>query len=152
MPRTTPAASAQKALQKTKVLTKALVNTAAYLDISKNKLARILGVSEATVTRLYTGAYKLSPDKKEWDFAVLLIRLFRSLDSIVGGSANDARKWLNSENTTLAGGMKPIDLIDTTEGVVRVVTYLDSCHSASNSSDIACRPWQMIEANREEPQ
>ena len=128
MPRATPAASAQKALDKTKVLTKAVVNTATYLGIPKNKLARILGVSGASVTRLYTDAYLLSPDKKEWDFAVLLVRLFRSLDSIVGGSANDARKWLNGENTALAG-KKPADLIETTEGIVRVVTYLDACRA-----------------------
>jgi len=128
MPRTTPNASEQKALDKTKVLTKAIVNTATYLDIPKNKLAHILGVSGATVTRLYTDAYLLSPDKKEWDFAVLLVRLFRSLDSIVGGSANDARKWLNGENAALAG-KKPADLIDTTEGIVRVVTYLDACRA-----------------------
>jgi len=128
MPRTTPAASAQKALDKTKVLTKAVINTATYLDIPKNKLARILGVSGSTVTRFYTDAYLLSPDKKEWDFAVLLVRLFRSLDSIVGGSANDARKWLNGENMALAG-KKPADLIDTTEGIVRVVIYLDACRA-----------------------
>ena len=128
MPRTAPAAAAQKALDKAKVLTKAVVSTATYLDIPKNKLARILGVSGATVTRLYTDAYRLSPDKKEWDFAVLLVRLFRSLDSIVGGSANDARNWLNSENMALAG-KKPADLIETTEGIVRVVTYLDSCRA-----------------------
>jgi putative toxin-antitoxin system antitoxin component (TIGR02293 family) len=128
MPRTAPAASAQKALDKTKVLTRAVLNTASYLDIPKNKLARILGVSGATVTRLYTDAYRLSPDKKEWDFAVLLVRLFRSLDSIVGGSADDARNWLNSENLALAG-KKPADLIDTTEGIVRVVTYLDACRA-----------------------
>jgi uncharacterized protein (DUF2384 family) len=128
MPRTTAAASARKALDRSKVLTKAVVNTATYLEIPKNKLAQILGVSGATVTRLFADAYLLSPDKKEWDFAVLLLRLFRSLDSIVGGSANDARKWLNSENTALAG-KKPADLINTTEGIVRVVTYLDACRA-----------------------
>jgi putative toxin-antitoxin system antitoxin component (TIGR02293 family) len=128
MPHTTAAASAQRALEKTKVLTKAVINTASYLDIPKNKLAHILGVSGATVTRLYTDAYRLSPNKKEWDFAVLLVRLFRSLDSIVGGSAQDARAWLNSENTALAG-KKPADLIATTEGIVRVVTYLDACRA-----------------------
>lgn len=123
-----PTASAQAALSKAQVLTKALINTAACLDIPKNKLAQILGVSGATVTRLYTDAYRLSPDKKEWDFAVLLVRLFRSLDSIVGGSMDDARKWLSSENAAL-GGKKPADLIDTTEGIVRVVTYLDACRA-----------------------
>jgi uncharacterized protein (DUF2384 family) len=119
-------APSQKAANKPRVLTKAVVNTAAYLDLSKVKLARILGVSAATVTRLYADTYQLSPNKKEWDFAVLLIRLFRSLDSLVGGAANDAKKWLGSENKALAG-KKPAELIETTEGLVRVVTYLDAC-------------------------
>jgi uncharacterized protein (DUF2384 family) len=125
MPRPAPLQSAKN---KQQVLTKAVVNTATYLDLPKNKLAHILGVSSATVTRLYTDAYQLSPDKKEWDFAVLLVRLYRSLDSIVGGAADDARKWLSSENKAFAG-KKPAELIESTEGLVRVVTYLDACRA-----------------------
>jgi uncharacterized protein (DUF2384 family) len=117
-----------QAISKPQVLSKAVVNTAIYLDLPKVKLAHILGVSSATVTRLYTDQYQLSPDKKEWDFAVLLVRLFRSLDSIVGGAADDARKWLASENIAFAG-KKPIELIESTEGLVRVVTYLDACRA-----------------------
>lgn len=122
MPHTAPA---QQTMTKPQVLTKALVNTANYLDLPKVKLAHILGVSAATVTRLYANSYQLSPTKKEWDFAVLLIRLFRSLDSIVGGAADDAKKWLASENKAFAG-KKPSELIESTEGLVRVVTYLDA--------------------------
>ena len=122
MPHTAPA---QNAMSKPLVLTKALVNTATYLDLTKVKLAHILGVSAATVTRLYANSYQLSPTKKEWDFAVLLVRLFRSLDSIVGGAADDAKKWLASENKAFAG-KKPSELIESTEGLVRVVTYLDA--------------------------
>src|SRR5450631_1181053 len=122
MPRTSPA---QKSVTKPQVLTKAVVNTATYLELPKVKLARILGVSAATVTRLYANNYLLSPAKKEWDFAVLLVRLFRSLDSIVGGAADDAKKWLASENKAFAG-KKPLELIESTEGLVRVVTYLDA--------------------------
>lgn len=118
----------QKAISKSQVLSTAVVNTAIYLDLPKIKLAHVLGVSPATVTRLYADSYRLSPEKKEWDFAVLLVRLFRSLDSVVGGSADDARKWLASENSAFAG-RKPIDLIDSTEGLVRVVTYLDACRA-----------------------
>ncbi len=125
MPRTAPAQLAQS---KQQVLTKAVVNTANYLDLPKGKLAHILGVSSATVTRLYVSSYQLSPDKKEWDFAVLLVRLFRSLDSIVGGAANDAKKWLDSENKAFAG-KKPVELIESTEGLVRVVNYLDACRA-----------------------
>ena len=122
MPHTSPA---QKTMTKPQVLTKAVINTATYLDFPKVKLAHILGVSAATVTRLYANNYQLSPGKKEWDFAVLLVRLFRSLDSIVGGAADDAKKWLASENKAFAG-KKPAELIESTEGLVRVVTYLDA--------------------------
>jgi len=122
MPRTSPEQLTQN---KPLVLSKAVVNTATYLDLPKVKLAHILGVSSATVTRLYTNSYQLSPSKKEWDFAVLLVRLFRSLDSIVGGAADDAKKWLGSENKAFAG-KKPSELIESTEGLVRVVTYLDA--------------------------
>lgn len=125
MPRTE---TAQLSMNKPQVLTKAIVNTATYLDLPKVKLAHILGVSAATVTRLYANTYQLSPSKKEWDFAVLLVRLFRSLDSIVGGAADDARKWLASENRAFAG-KKPVELIESTEGLVRVVTYLDACRA-----------------------
>lgn len=119
---------AQLTINKPLVLTKAVVNTANYLDLPKVKLAHVLGVSAATVSRLYSGRYQLSPTKKEWDFAVLLVRLFRSLDSIVGGAADDARKWLNSDNKAFAGE-KPLELIESTEGIVRVVTYLDACRA-----------------------
>ena len=125
MARTEPV---QQVVNKPLVLSKAVVNTATYLDLPKSKLAHILGVSAATVTRLYANTYQLSPAKKEWDFAVLLVRLFRSLDSIVGGAANDAKKWLASENKAFAG-KKPADLIESTEGLVRVVTYLDACRA-----------------------
>ena len=73
------------------VLSKAVINAASYLDLPMGKLSRILGVSPATISRLYTAHYWLTPEKKEWDFAVLLIRLFRSLDAIVGGATEDAR-------------------------------------------------------------
>ena len=114
-------------INKAKVLSKAVVNTASYLDIPKNKLGHILGLSPSSVTRLYTQNYQLAQSKKEWDFAVLFVRLFRSLDSMVG-NPDDAQKWLKSANKAFAG-QKPADLIETTEGLVRVVSYLDACRA-----------------------
>ena len=109
-----------------KVLSKAVVNTAEKLKFTKNKLSRVLGISPATVTRLYAHSYELSPDRKEWDFGVLLVRLFRSLDALVGGSREDALAWMNSKNKGLAD-QKPADLIEKTEGLVSVIHYLDTC-------------------------
>lgn len=105
------------------VLTKAVARAAEQLGITKALLAVILGVSPPTVTRLYSGAYRLDQRRKEWEFALLLVRVFRSLDSIVGDQ-QAARRWLNNENRALNG--KPIDLIRRTDGLVRVVQYLDA--------------------------
>jgi len=107
------------------VLSKALLRTAVYLGITNARLGRVLGLSPATISRLHGGTYFLSGSRKEWELAVLLVRLFRSLDSITGGSKETARTWLNSENEAFAG-RKPVELIETAEGLVRVVAYLDA--------------------------
>ena len=105
------------------VLSKAVARAAERLDVSKSLLAKVLGVSPPTITRLYSGNYLLDQGRKEWDFALLFVRVFRSLDSIVGDEAT-ARKWLSSENRGL--NARPIELIRNTEGLVRVVQYLDA--------------------------
>jgi len=105
------------------VLTQAVARAAERLNLSRALLAKVLGVSAATVTRLYSGDYRLDERRKEWELALLFVRVFRSLDSIVGDEET-ARQWLQSENRGLRG--RPIDLIAQTEGLVRVVHYLDA--------------------------
>ncbi len=105
------------------VLSKAVASAAERLDVSKSLLAKVLGVSPSTITRLYNGTYLLDQNRKEWDFALLFVRVFRSLDSIVGDESV-ARKWLGSDNRCLNG--KPVEMISSTEGLVRVVQYLDA--------------------------
>jgi len=117
--------SAPQSVTKGAVLSKAVVNAAVFLGLSQARLAAILGLSRATVSRLCAGTYQLSQGKKEWEFAVLLVRLFRSLDAIVGGIAEDVRRWMNSDNHALAN-RKPVELISSAEGLVRVVYYLDA--------------------------
>jgi hypothetical protein len=106
------------------VMSQALLRAADLLDISQATMAKILGISPATASRLYNGAYLLSRAReKEWDFAVLFVRIFRSLDAIVGHGDN-ARRWLRAHNTAL--NSRPIDLLTKTEGIVRVLVYLDA--------------------------
>lgn len=108
------------------VLSKAVARAAERLEMSRALLARVLGVSPPTVTRLYSGEYLLDQRRKEWEFALLFIRAFRSLDSIVGDETT-ARAWLRGENRGLNG--RPIELMQSTEGLVRVVQYLDASRS-----------------------
>lgn len=107
-----------------KVLAKATMRAAHLLELTQAELAPILGVSRATVSRIAAGSYALTPEQKTWELAALFVRLFRSLDALVGSNESQARTWLNSENTAL--GAVPRRLLATAEGLVRVVQYLDA--------------------------
>lgn len=120
--RTAPAAP--EAPAPARVLGKAVVRAAALLELTQKELAGILGVSEATVSRLRVDKYLLSPSRaKEWELARLFVRLFRSLDALWGHD-HVARTWLASPN--LALGTRPRDLLTSVEGLVRVGAYLDA--------------------------
>jgi len=106
------------------VVTKAVLRAAERLGVSNRLLASVLGCSEATVSRMGSGAYQLSPGDKPFELAILFLRLFRSLDAIVGGDAGAARAWLRSENLVL--NAPPVRLIATVAGLVTVVGYLDA--------------------------
>jgi len=123
LPTTMPANLGAVAPAAADVLSKAVVRAAERLAVSRSVLAKVLGLSAASVSRLHSGHYRLDPGRKEWEFALLFVRAFRSLDSIVSDEPT-ARRWLQSENRALNG--RPLDLICTTEGLVRVVQYLDA--------------------------
>jgi hypothetical protein len=106
------------------VTAKAALRAAGRLGISNKVLGRIIGVSEATVSRMGSGAYTLSPEDKPFELAVLFIRLFRSLDAMVGGDEAAAAAWLKSENLALGGA--PLPLIQSVSGLVHVLAYLDA--------------------------
>jgi hypothetical protein len=71
-----------------------------------------------------TGEYSLRPTGKDYELAVLFVRLFRSLDAIVGGDAGVAREWLRNTNIPL--GAAPLEHIQTIRGLTDVVGYLDA--------------------------
>ena len=106
------------------ILTKALLRAAALLELSSASLARVLGVSEASVSRLVSGARSVDPSSKEGELALLLVRVYRSLDALVGTDAAQRKAWLRSPNRALNG--RPSDLIQRADGLVAVVNYLDA--------------------------
>ena len=106
------------------VATKAALRAAGLLGLSNRVLARIIGVSEASVSRMGSGAYTLTPGDKPFELALLFVRLFRSLDAIVGGEHAVAQAWLRNQNTAL--GDAPLALIQSVQGLVHVVAYLDA--------------------------
>lgn len=106
------------------VVTKAALRAASRLGLSSRVLSRILGLSEASVSRMSAGRYTLDPSDKPFELAVLFVRLFRALDALSGGDEPVARAWLENENAAL--GDRPLTLIQTVPGLVHVVGYLDA--------------------------
>jgi DNA-binding XRE family transcriptional regulator len=105
-------------------LSKAVVRAAEFLGINQAALAETLGLSRSTTSRLVGGTYVLDPGrKKEWELAVLFVRVFRSLDAVVG-HGEQARAWMSGINNALGG--RPVDLVRSAEGLVRTVQYLDA--------------------------
>lgn len=105
-------------------LSKAVVRAAEFLGFSQAAMADVLCLSAASVSRLFAGTYVLAPTRKaEWQLGLMFVRLFRSLDSILG-RGEQARTWLNGENAALGG--RPADLVRKMEGLGRVVAYLDA--------------------------
>jgi Protein of unknown function (DUF2384) len=106
------------------LLTKAVLRAADRLAIKNAVLARILGLSGPTISRMRNGKYRLDREQKPFELAVLLIRLYRSLDGIVGGDDSVAADWLTNKNTVLDG--VPLELIQSVSGLANVIHYLDA--------------------------
>jgi hypothetical protein len=111
-------------LEKAAVLTKAVLRAANQLGLTNKMLATVIGLSEATVSRMRTGGYVLQPGHKPFELAVLFVRLYRSLDAIVGGDDAVAASWLKNRNVTLDA--EPLTLIQTVPGLMNVIQYLDA--------------------------
>jgi uncharacterized protein (DUF2384 family) len=106
------------------VATKAVLSAADRLEVSNRALARIIGVSEASVSRMRAGTFTLAPSDKPFELAMVFVRLYRALDAIASGDDATATAWLRSEN--LALGAAPIELVQTVPGLMHVVDYLDA--------------------------
>jgi hypothetical protein len=104
------------------VLSKATARAAELLHLNNASLARVIGVSEPTITRVRAGR-GIDPATKEGQLALLLVRVFRSLDPLVGGDEAKRVAWLHSHNKALQG--VPAKLLENPEGLVATLAYLD---------------------------
>ncbi len=105
------------------VTAKAALSAAERLGLTSRHLAAVLGVSEASVSRMQHSR-GVDPESKEGELALMFVRLFRSLDALVGGDDGKARAWMHAMNDHLIG--VPAERIRTVEGLVDVVQYLDA--------------------------
>lgn len=106
------------------VLSKATVRAAEQLDVRQAQLAKVLGLSAATASRLSAGTWRLQQDSKAWELAAAFVRLYRALAAITGGKVEAMREWLHSGNDAL--GAEPAQRILTAEGLFHVIQHLDA--------------------------
>jgi hypothetical protein len=127
MPRSAPKATPTAEAGPT--VTKAILRAAERLGIPNKVIGSIVGLSEASVSRMGSGGYALRPGEKSFELSVLFVRLYRSLDAMTGGDDAVARAWLRSENTALGGA--PFALVQSIQGLVNVIAYLDARRAVS---------------------
>ncbi len=108
-----------------RVLTQAVAETARRLKLKTTELTAIIGVSQPTASRLLNGKFELAEGGKSWELGAHLVRLYRSLSSMVGGNDELACAWLRSANQAF-GGRVPVDEIRSVEGLVHACDYLDA--------------------------
>ena len=107
------------------VVSKALLRAAETLGLSSAELAGIIGTSESTLSRVRNRKRGPIPlGTKEGELALLFLRVFRSLDALVGGNEAHARAWLRAENHHVGGS--PLRRMKKIEGLVDVAEYLDA--------------------------
>lgn len=111
-------------LDEAAVVTKAALRAAERLGLKNNIVARVIGVSEPTLSRLRRGDARLDREQKPFELALLFVRLYRSLDAIVDGDDHVARSWMRNQNVVLNG--RPLDLIQSVAGLTYVLQYLDA--------------------------
>ena len=105
------------------VLSRAIARLAGFWQLTNAQLAKIIGVSPATASRLRSGAWQLEPGSKPLELSQYLVRLFRSLDAMMGSDDAASISWLRAENLDL--GARPIDLVQTVSGLMDVCNYVD---------------------------
>jgi transcriptional regulator with XRE-family HTH domain len=98
-------------------VSKAMLRSADLLGLSARELAMVVGLSEATLSRLKHGQGTGSLSGKAYELALLFIRMYRSLDAITGGDDSVSRRWLRAENAALRG--IPAERIRSIDGLAR---------------------------------
>ncbi len=105
------------------VVAKAFVRAGKALALGQQDLAEIVGVSAASLSRIAAGR-ALRPESKEFELALLFLRVYRSIDALVGGREEKCARWFHAENDHLRG--VPAELVKSVTGLVHVAEYLDA--------------------------
>jgi transcriptional regulator with XRE-family HTH domain len=109
------------------LVAKAAGRAAAALGLKQAELAAILGISQASASRLAAGSYAPQPQEKSHELALLLIRLYRSLAGAFGPDEAMLAAWMRTPNLALRG--TPAELVRSAAGLVQTLAYADAARA-----------------------
>jgi len=113
------------------IVSSSLLEACRFLGITQDQLANIIGVSRATIVRIKKRTSdnledtSISQNSKAFELALLLIRIYRSLYSILGGNQKAMKHWMNTPNRHLDNKI-PAELVQSALGLTQVLWYLDA--------------------------
>ena len=105
------------------MMTTAALAAADALALTARQAARVLGLSEATLSRMKRGDCTMTEGSASFALAALLVGSFRRLQAMGGGDAA-ARAWIGAPHLVLGG--RPVELIQTALGLGDVAAFLDA--------------------------
>lgn len=106
------------------VLAKALNRAQTAMGIENQQMASILGVNRTTLARAYQ-AQLLDPEQNPGRLAAIVLRIYRSVHTLMGGDTDNMRHWLRTANQAFAEET-PLQHMQSVEGLVSVAHYCDA--------------------------
>jgi hypothetical protein len=85
------------------LVTNAIMRASQDMGLKGTQIARIVGISPATTTRMRAGSYQLAEGSKPYEISTLLLRLYLALKKVVGEDPNALRGWMHTSNADLGG-------------------------------------------------
>ena len=105
------------------VLTNATLKAADLLGIKEVELAKVLCISDSQVSRISNGEKVISYGSKAAELALILVRIYRSLDTLVGNNDKNRLMWMESFNRAIND--VPNKAIQNIAGLKKVANYLE---------------------------
>lgn len=118
-------AAAPTLAERSVILTHAVTETAKHLNVGPTDLAVIVGISQSSASRMFSGGFTIKEGTPEWQLAALFVRFYRGLFSIVGNNDELAREWLTTGNHAF-DGQSPLEVIKSIIGLVAACDYIDA--------------------------
>ncbi|WP_223788690.1 MbcA/ParS/Xre antitoxin family protein [Marinicella meishanensis] len=104
------------------VVAKALTKAAGEMKLSQADLAKIMKVDRSTLSRSLKAG--IDPHSLRGEVSLMIIRIYRSLFALSGSDSGFKSHFLRTKNKYFDG--KPIDVMQSMEGLVMVNNYLDA--------------------------